>query len=96
MAGSCGEDTERWDKRRDAGWMAGEDLRFVPLSPVPTGPGTFAIELDTPDDAETVRDALGRLLASGRRPPFFVEDLARLHAERPFPKSKDPVYRPRN
>ena len=92
MVESCGDDTECWDKRRDAGWMAGADLRFVPLSPVPAGPGTFAIELDTPDDAETVRDALGRLLAAGRRPPFFVEDLARLHAERPFPKSKDPVW----
>jgi len=96
MVEDCGEDTECWDKRRDAGWMAGEDLRFVPLSPVPAGPGTFAVELDGPDDAETVRDALGRLLAAGRRPPFFVEDLARLHAERPFPKSRDPVYRPRS
>ena len=96
MVESCGDDTECWDKRRDAAWMEAEDLRFVPLSPVPAGPGTFAVELDTPDDAETVRDALRRLLTAGRRPPFFVEDLARLHAERPFPKSRDPVYRPRS
>lgn len=92
MVEDCGEDTERWDKRRDAGWMAGADLRFVPLSPVPAGPDTFSVELDTPEDAETVRDALERLRAAGRTPPFFVEDLVRLHAERPFPKSKDPVY----
>ena len=91
--------TREGDRRpvlQDAAWTDGAKLHFAPLSPVLAGPDTFAVELDTPDDAETVRDALARLRAAGRTPPFSVEDLAGLHAEKPFPKRKDPIYRPRS
>lgn len=84
------DSSEYWDKRRGAAWEKAS-LRFVPLSPVPADDHTFALELDTPDDAETIRDTLIRLRTAGKTTPFTVEDLAALHSERPFPKCKPPV-----
>lgn len=94
MSACEGGDNECWDKQRNPGWAAGAEMRFVPLSPVPAGPETFAIELDTPEDAGTIRGAISRLRAKGLEEPFLVEHLAALHAEEPFPKTKHPVYRP--
>ncbi len=93
MVSSCGEDTECWDKERNAAWVSDAELNFVPLSPVDATPDTFAVELDTPEDAETIRDAICRLKGNGLSPPFLIGDLASLHCERPFPKSKHPVYK---
>lgn len=94
MVETYGDDTECWDKEKNAFWAADTKFNFVPLSPVEASPDTFAVELDTPEDAETIRDAISRLKDKGLRPPFLVRDLASLHGERPFPKSKDPVYKP--
>lgn len=95
MVASAGDDTECWDKQCDAEWMVGSKLHFAPLSPVTVGSETFAVELDTPDDAEVIRDVLHRLGETGHSPPIRVEDLAAMHAKRPFPKTKYPVYQPR-
>lgn len=94
MVETCGENTECWDKERDAPWAGGTEFNFVPLSPVEATPDTFAVDLDTREDAETIRDAIRRLKGRGLSPPFLVGDLASLHSERPFPKSKHPVYKP--
>jgi len=96
MVEGAEDDTECWDKQRDAGWTKGARLQCVPLSPVPADEATFAVELDTPDDADTIRDAIRRLTELGRSAPFRVEDLAALHAARPFPKARHPVYQPRS
>jgi spore coat polysaccharide biosynthesis protein SpsF (cytidylyltransferase family) len=84
------DSSEYWDKRRGPVWAEAR-LHFEPLSPVVADDRTFALELDTPEDAEVIREALARLGAEGRAQPYTVEDLAALHAERPFPKSKPPV-----
>lgn len=89
-------DTEYWDKRRSEYFRRPETkLNFVPLSPVCASPDTFALELDMPEDADTIRGVLQALASEGRRQPFVVEDLAGLHRRDPslFPKSKDPIDR---
>ncbi len=94
MVAACGDDTECWDKEKDAPWATDAKFNFVPLSPVKADPDTFALELDTREDADTIRDTIRRLEGKGLSPPFSVGDLASLHDERPFPKSKYPVYEP--
>jgi len=96
MVEAYGDDTECWDKERNATWADDASFNFMPLSPVEATPDTFAVELDTQEDAETIRDTIFRLKAKSLRTPFLVKDLASLHGERPFPKSKDPVYKPRS
>lgn len=94
MVEACGEDTECWDKERNATWAGDTEFNFVEISPVEATPSTFAVELDTREDAETIRDAIARLQDKGLHPPFLVKDLVSLHGERPFPKSKHPIYKP--
>jgi len=84
------DSTEYWDKRRGAVWDCA-NLNFVPLSPVAANANTFSIELDTPEDAETIRETLVRLKSGGLQQPFVVEDLVDLHREKLFPESKPPV-----
>ena len=96
MVAAADDDTECWDKQRDAGWTEGARLHFVPLSPIPADEATFAVELDTPDDADTIRSAIRWFAETGRSAPFRVEDLAAMHAAHPFPKARYPVYQPRS
>lgn len=84
------DSSEYWDKRRGKAWERAS-VQFVPLSSVTADEHTFALELDTPDDARTIRDILIRLKEAEMEPPFTVENLAELHNERPFPKCKPPV-----
>lgn len=88
-------DTECWDKERNAAWTDTAKFNFLPLSPVEATPDTFAVELDTQEDAETIRATISRLKTKNLQTPFLVKDLASLHSESPFPKSKYPIYKPR-
>jgi len=90
IADSTEDSTEYWDKRRGVAWDRA-NLNFVPLSPVVADDNTFALELDTPEDADTIRKTLKQLKTEEKRQPFVVEDLAEMHREKPFPKSKPPV-----
>jgi len=94
MVEAYGDDTECWDKEGSAIWADGTRFNFLPLSPVEATLDTFAVELDTKEDAETIRDTILRLKNKSLRPPFLVNDLVSLHGERSFPKSRHPVYKP--
>lgn len=84
------DSSEYWDKRRGVAWDHA-NLNFVPLSPVAADANTFALELDTPEDADVIRETLIQLKTSGKEQPFVVEDLVEMHREVAFPMSKAPV-----
>ncbi len=87
-----GDETDYWDKQRNAAWQD-KNMNFVPLSPIATNADTFAVELDTAEDAEVIRKTLLRLSQAGINQPFCLEDLIQLHRILPFPKSRDPIDR---
>ena len=89
---SYGNNTELWDRQRSDQWKDAK-VELVPLSVVPVNEDTFALELDTPEDYEVIKEVLSRLVDAGIEQPYFIEELVELHECKRFPTSRDPVDR---